>query len=701
MKTSAEEATTDQSSRKAPLNLPATVGLGDGYDRVGGLARTGCFTWTEDVTPHNEFTASAFVSSVKEEIKEKLTIAGKVGLPEDVAPVEFTTELESQYSTTRVRNIIAVVAYYKNATHFVRSPVSAGSCTTGDLSHFVDTCGTDFVKGQLYGGAVLLWIDQSKLTPGEVSSLQARLGSFRPTNTIDLASALGGLSSSMSGHSVRAVFHGIPGPGGAADGVFTLGDVATWMSDTVKAGIDAQQTQKKFGSVIYSTLENYRVVDMEKCLGTSLSISQADWDCLWLGLDDLDNQARGRQGNTDRGQADWSVFSEAEARAGSTLGVLSSGGTVLFGKNPQSDCPLDTDGDPNLEECGEALLKDFEGKSKECRMSARKQVGECVKQLKSGATGSCENRLKCAHQSVCTREMMVGAFSKLPTQMVVSSGAVPSALAAYKDFGPFVGANIGNFIDLGLAGGDYLCAPSEFRGEYAHDSRTALSGYSGGNWRAYVQSSRLSPDATHRPSMKVRCVPRSLFIHNAGESLRLSDFQVSCYSNWCQTSVGAASPSPEVPFFTGIGGHWSLPDIDATSGFDGMAQSQVRITTPHDFEVRWSGGLSLQRDPRPLVTSFRQALLPPPRGFQPNVDTDPLNRTLPVFSSDVGVSPATSFCFLSHVGGEFDIFELDFLSLGIATAADGSPTWVVSANAGFNGGDRRNIRGTVQCIDYN
>jgi hypothetical protein len=199
--------------------------------------------------------------------------------------------------------------------------------------------------------------------------------------------------------------------------------------------------------------------------------------------------------------------------------------------------------------------------------------------------------------------------------------------------------------------------------------------------------------------MKVRCVPRSLFIHNAGESLRLNDFQVSCYSGGCPTSVGSASPSPEVPFFTGMGGHWSLPDIDATTGFDGRAQSQVLITTPHDFEVRWAGGLSLQRDPRPLVTSFRQILLP--QQIAVDVDTEPVPRAPGVLSKDLGVSPAEKFCFLSHVGGEFDIFELDFLSLDIATAADGSPTWVVSANAGWNGGDRRNIRGTVQCIDYN
>lgn len=688
------EASSVQTTTQA-VNIPANVGLGDGYDRNTQTARTGCFDWDVDFTPKNEFVGSAFVISDKTDITTKLKASADVKLPFQYFPLNIGASIEQELKSSSTNNVLVILAAYESAEWFVKNPSLRECGSHEDLKSFAGRCGVEYVKSQSYGGYVGMIADTSSLNITDMNRLRDALADLQPRNQVaSLESTLAALSNAgFSNMNLIVFMDGIAGPGGAnSSGPFTLSTIVGWMSDTVSKGIDAANNGKRFGGVLYSSLENYRVSDINQCLTNPLSLEQKEWDCIWRSFDDLSAQASGVDSRFADGP-NWHRFEVLEAEANRYQEISQNGGFTIFGQSPQEYCREDLDGNPDFENCGQSLHQDFSARWRECRAAATSLSRNCLDAI-TELSVSCSDLGPCQSSPTCSFDSLTEGANRLPPAQVVSA-TNPSTAPTFLDFGPFVGGGNSSMQSLGVTTADHICVPSELRGRFDGRSEAYLSVLNG-MWTVNFRGPWWATAARDRTSITVRCVPLSSFIHQVGESMNVSSDLITCGAGSCVRPLGSFPPPPALPpvgMLTGIAGHWDLDANDAFIEYSPQSGATMRIETLFDFEVRQMNAVSVERTPSSLTT-----LLPVLDGVR--VSSIP-TATEPLAFADLRVSPDDGFCYPIRAGSKLRDASMDFISMSISTGPDGRPTWVLGVNGGLDSPTvRRKVIGGAQCVRW-
>ncbi|MDP3155623.1 MAG: hypothetical protein Q8N23_23325 [Archangium sp.] len=438
----------------------------------------------------------------------------------------------------------------------------------------------------------------------------------------------------------------------------TVQSILDYLNGVTSAGTSGTAN---FLSVVDYTMERQQVWAMDICLGEvglNSGMTDPEWACVYDTMTEL-VENRDNSGGRES-------MAAAFERHRLALENYLPGGRLRFNTLTQDLCPVDHDGDPDLEvsgPCQEATLESFVTLYSECQESSKEMLEDC-RNAKLGDVNICDDfQASCQFPSIelmdgtvvsCDDSGLNAALSQVVPYVVLPPAGQPNPGA---QFGP---PTVLTFTDTPLREipntSNSLCGLTGVRG-WLHESEVMLNPVSGGNWEVMVTSAIPDPDKKVRvdvtcvsydnftfingvssfqpalmesvtfPDLNGGAVPASSFLSNSGEPSLLG---WSGYLSEPQTLLQAKGPSP-----TGFGTFESRDVFPFASATAHVGVVTVLANAAGSGET---GGTPIfpYQDEIPMMTAGTVY-----------TDRSTARVSFPLLSLDQG------FCYLTSISGKF------------------------------------------------
>lgn len=592
-----------------------------------------CVTGHEKETELGNVSARAFYTYRKEDssrrVKANLDIDVSAGIG---ATVKSKVKQTYDISNTR-RKLFVVARVEARKLEWIRGTPTDDDGQTAeckgfqpysDIDAFIDACGQRYVDDLLYGGYVILSMDQTNMSREERIAIESEVGASGGAFGVNMSQLFQKMNSSSkitSNFTTRIVGAGMP----SVPAEFTDGITAQEWEDFVQELVEVET-----GSILDYSVAPYLVSDYDAC-GVEPLPEEDPKSCYQDFAADVEEYVR-----TD---------SEVNQQAERVRKMLDDKQQVDWGKNPQ-----------DTQKAYENWLRQFEACTAPLRSGDGLQIEEkfqqCETEYKDGNFGDiCD---LCSMPEQCRTENLLGELGSLPPAYV----RVPDTLETSEpgnnpSYSEPDRTSYGNGFSKNVAGtADEICVLTRVSGGFrGAGEKVALTYEQNGtdedgnpimNWMINVNSQRT--DQEHHLGATVHCVDRDNFFGTNGTA---DWFAPKDYSVTSRSGAKEFTPVPngiEINAISGISGKMAGRAEDATFKDNGNLSTGrgLRVKSNQGWIKAWSTSFGLKN---PLNKEGGATV---PRLNRAKQINSPTNRSKSLIPYHEGI------CYLTHVGGELD-----------------------------------------------